>query len=80
MKKFFALAIVVVALASCKKDYTCTCKVSNNVDNTETTTPTEFSGLSKSEAEDAKASCESANGTVEVLGVSVTTACNWSEN
>lgn len=27
MKKIFALAIVVVALASCKKDYTCECTV-----------------------------------------------------
>jgi len=27
MKKIFALAIVVVALASCKKDYTCECTI-----------------------------------------------------
>ena len=75
MKKIFALAIVVVALASCKKDYTCTCKVSDSATNTEITTPTEYPGLSKSEADDAEAACELLNVTVGTT----TTACTWSE-
>ncbi len=74
MKKIFALAIVVVALASCKKDYTCTCKVTNSATNTDITTPTEFAGLSKSEADEAKTNCESVNATVGPI----TTACTWS--
>ncbi len=68
MKKIFALAIVVVALASCKKDYTCTCSGIAEV-------TVELDGLSASEAKDAKSDCESGTGTVD--GVSQT--CTWSE-
>ena len=75
MKKIFALAIVVVALASCKKDYTCTCKVSDSLTGTEITTPEEYNGLSKSDADAAKTTCESLNGTV----ATVTTSCTWAE-
>jgi hypothetical protein len=75
MKKIFALAIVVLAFASCKKDYTCTCKVSDSSTGTEITTPTEFNGLSKSDADAAKTSCESVNGSVGTI----TTSCTWSE-
>ena len=69
MKKIFALAIVVVALASCKKDYSCSCSVAGAGAAT-----VDYNGLSKSEADDAKAACEA--GSVTILGVSTT--CTWS--
>jgi hypothetical protein len=70
MKKIFALAIVVVALSSCKKDYSCTCSVAGAA-----STTVDYPGLSKSEAEDAEAACNA--GSVTLLGISTT--CTWSE-
>ena len=70
MKKIFSLAIVVVALASCKKDYSCACSVAGAA-----ATSVDYNGLSKSEADDAKEACEA--GSVTLLGISTT--CTWSE-
>jgi len=61
MKKVLGVAAVavlgVVALASCKKDYTCSVTVSGM------TTSVEYPGLSKSEAESAESACKSGGGT-----------------
>ena len=70
MKKIFAAVAIVALFASCKKDYTCTCSVAGVVSST-----ANLNGLSKSEADDAKASCEA--GSASVLGVSTT--CVWAE-
>jgi hypothetical protein len=63
MKKFLALAAVVVALASCKKDYTCECTATIlGVTDTETLT---FEDATKAEAED---SCNTANTAYQLFG------------
>jgi hypothetical protein len=53
MKKAFVILAVVALLASCKKDYTCTCYAGTALE-----AKFEFSGLSKSEAETQQDSCE----------------------
>jgi hypothetical protein len=63
MKKFFALAIVVVALASCKKDYTCECTILG------VTTPTEIKDAKKADAEDA---CNALDVAAKLTGGSCT--------
>ena len=59
MKKIFALAIVVVALASCKKDYTCECTVLGQ---------TVSSTIEKTTKSAATDSCDAANAAATLLG------------
>ncbi len=59
MKKFFALAIVVVALASCKKDYTCEC--SDSIFTVE---------IKDAKEADAKEACDAVNELAEAAGES----------
>jgi len=47
MKKVFALVAVVALLASCKKDYTCTCTIAG------VKTSTTYEKVKKADAEDA---------------------------
>ena len=63
MKKLIILSLVVAgfAMTSCKKDYLCSCDVSGMK------TEVEYNGLTKSEADDAKAACET------------TSYCTWSQ-
>lgn len=66
MKKLlFVAAVAVVALSSCKKDYTCECTV--EFLGVSSTSTVDYEGLSKSEADDAEAACTS------------TGICTWSE-
>lgn len=52
MKKLLFAVIAVAALASCKKDYTCTCTSGGY------TSTTDYEGLSNSQADAAQLSCE----------------------
>ena len=68
MKKLALIAFVgVLALTSCKKDYTCDCTIANQ------TTSTAYNGLSKKEAKDTKVACDNANATAAIFGGS----CTW---
>jgi hypothetical protein len=53
MKKTIVLGSLILILASCKKDYTCTCYAGTALEE-----KVEFSGLSKSEAETQQNICE----------------------
>lgn len=57
MKKVLFAAVAVLALASCKKTYTCTVK-SGDVSST-----VEYPDLNKAEAETAESACKSIGGT-----------------
>jgi hypothetical protein len=52
MKKIVLSLVVVAFLASCKKDYTCTCPGLPAV---------EYTGLNKSDADKLETSCETGN-------------------
>jgi hypothetical protein len=52
MKLFFAIGILALTCASCKKDYACTCYAGTVLETT-----VDYSGLSKSEAETAETAC-----------------------
>ena len=66
MKKLlFVAAVAVVALSSCKKDYTCECTV--EVFGVSSSSSVDYEGLSKSEADDLEATCTSSS------------FCTWSE-
>jgi len=71
MKKLlFVAAIAVMGLSSCKKDYTCTCVISDSSGYFPTTTTTStIPNTTKSKAEDA---CKAANSTIGTLS----TSCN----
>jgi hypothetical protein len=66
MKKLlFVAAIAVMALSSCKKDYTCTCVISDSSGYFPTTTTTSaIPNTTKSKAETA---CESLNSTLGTI-------------
>nr|WP_294858997.1 hypothetical protein [uncultured Fluviicola sp.] len=80
MKTIFALALLgTLTLASCKKDYTCSCSVSVHQPafdyggmevQPESTSSTSSSSTIKDKKDDAKTKCESANGTTS-------TASQW---
>ena len=70
MKKVLLAVAVVAFFASCKKDYTCTCVDTSGIDPLLPTVTTPYDGLSKSEADDAKALC---------TNYSYYT-CTWAEN
>lgn len=71
MKKLIAAGAFalfgVIALSSCKKDYTCVCKV-NNVEASSTTINDTKSN--------AKEECEKNNGTTTVFGQTTTVDCS----
>lgn len=56
MKKVFFAAVAVLALASCKKDYTCKIEVAG------ISTSQDYEGLDKDEAKSAESACELAGG------------------
>ena len=60
VSKLFLAAAVVCTLASCTRDYTCTCTIPGVPGITEDETiVTTYEGLSSSEASDLQAICES---------------------
>ena len=72
MKKLTILAGVffVFALASCKKDYTCTCTTDTaGVTSTATTT------IENSTQSDAEEACEAGNTSATVLGITTSVTC-----
>lgn len=67
MKKVLLVAaVVVVGLASCKKDYTCTCTTTGNG------VTASVSSTTKATKKDAKSSCESGSKTAN----GYTTTCS----
>ena len=76
MKKILLSVAIVALFASCKKDYTCTCTVSdfdNNGNPTTSTNVTNYTSVSGANANLLKADCESSStaGSVTVAG------CLW---
>ncbi len=64
MKKLLVIAVIaVVGLASCKKDYTCSCTILGQ------TTVSEFKDVTQSDAEEA---CDEADAAAQLLGGSCT--------
>ncbi|MCO5258860.1 MAG: hypothetical protein M9916_01835 [Crocinitomicaceae bacterium] len=61
MKKVFFIGMALLAFTSCKKDYTCTYTL------IDTTVESKFTNLDKKQAKDAKANCESVEGTWAVV-------------
>jgi hypothetical protein len=59
MKKVFAVVAVVALLASCKKDYTCSCTIAG------VTSKTEIKDAKKADAEDA---CSALNTSASLVG------------
>jgi hypothetical protein len=74
MKKVLLAVAVVAFLASCKKDYTCTCVDTSGVEPLLPTTTQNFSGLSNTEADVQESACTFANG-----GFSDYT-CTWAQD
>jgi len=74
MKKVILVAAVgVLALVSCKKDYTCACDVTTTgLINSTTVVDTVYQDVSKSDAEDK---CATNNSTVSAFGTTVTSVC-----
>jgi len=70
MKKILLAVAVVALLASCKKDYTCTC-VDTSTGTAETTT-TSYPGLSNTQASLAESTCTSFTFSSET--------CTWSKD
>ncbi len=69
MKKVLIMAsFAVFVLASCKKDYTCTCKV-NGVSTGSSTTI-------KDTKKNAESRCNEGDNTTTAFGVTVTTECS----
>ncbi len=73
MKKLLLAVAVVAFLASCKKDYTCTCTDTSGILPLLPTTTTPFSNLNKSDADDAKTVCTATN-TASFY------TCTWAED
>lgn len=74
MKKFApiaAIALFAVAFTSCKKEWTCECTSTGGG----TTTTASDKSATKLSKKDAKAWCESSNGTTSIAGVSFTIDC-----
>ena len=74
MKKVLLAVAVVAFLASCKKDYTCTCVDTSGIPPLEPTTTQNYSGLSKTEASVQETACTLGNG-----GFSYYT-CTWAQD
>jgi len=72
MKKVLLAVVAVAFFASCKKDYTCTCVDTSGIEPLFPTTVANNDGLSKSDADAAKAACTVGNG------ISYYT-CTWAE-
>lgn len=77
MKKFLVLAVIAggaLTIASCKKDWTCTCTVTTSgIVNSTTTTDTVYQDMTKADAETA---CTANNGSASAFGQSVSTDCS----
>jgi hypothetical protein len=69
MKKVLLAVAVVAFLASCKKDYICTCVDTSTTPST--TTIESFPGLSKTQADLASIGC---------FGIDFEETCTWSED
>ena len=64
MKKLLVIAVIaIVGLASCKKDYNCSCTILGQ------TTVSEFKDVSK---DDAQQACDEADAAAQLLGGSCT--------
>lgn len=76
MKKLFILGIAfggLLAVASCKKDYTCHCDVvSTGLIEATFSADTVFTDVKKGDAEEM---CTGLNSTVDAFGTTVTTTC-----
>jgi predicted S18 family serine protease len=68
MKKIFALAIVVVALASCAKNHTCECTSTETDSTGQQVTVTEEFVIKDSKKSDAKDTCDALNVLVSAFG------------
>lgn len=98
MKKTLAIAFIgALTLVSCKKDYTCTCtsttytpefSYGGSTYQDESTTTTSSSSTINDKKDDAKASCESKNGSSSVASpwasfgaepTTITVSCGISE-
>ena len=67
MKKLFGILFVVglvVALSSCKKDWTCECTMTDSATSTSTTTSYNINDVTKGDAESACTAYEISAGTV----------------
>lgn len=54
MKKlFFLAAVIITCVSACKKEYTCTCRITNDTGNQITTEEATFKKSNKSDAESA---------------------------
>ena len=69
MKKILLFSTVLIALASCKKDYTCTCKTTDSTGTIEPITGSYVINATKAGAQD---SCNSGNKSEN----NFTTVCN----
>lgn len=76
MKKLLVLVVFaggLVAISSCKKDWTCSCDITTTgTINSSTSADTVFSDMTKS---DAKSECNDLDGSFTAFGQSVTTEC-----
>ena len=76
MKKTLVILGIVAfmgGMTSCKKDYTCTCTVSDNTGVTAATTATRT--IENSSKKDAKDACEAGSSSVTTGTVTVTSKC-----
>ena len=79
MKKTYSIilgAILVVALASCKKDYTCNCSLTWTNSFLGDTTWTTSGTIENSSKEDAEGACTQSNGSIDDgFGGTIVTDC-----
>ena len=73
MKKLLLAVAVVAFLASCKKDYTCTCTDTSGILPLLPNTTQAYPNLTKSDADAAKTVCTATN-------VSSYYTCTWAED
>jgi polyisoprenoid-binding protein YceI len=77
MKKITLLAVAALAMtfASCKKDYTCECKVTSTASGTNVTSTTS-GATGKMKKADAEAKCNEGDSNTSILGITVTSECS----
>jgi len=77
MKKITLLAVAALAMtfASCKKDYTCECKVTSNATGTNVTSTTS-AATGKMKKKDAEAKCNEGDSNTTLAGLTVSSECS----
>ena len=77
MKKITLLAVAALAMtfASCKKDYTCECKVTSNATGTNVTSTTS-AATGKMKKADAEAKCNEGDSNTTVGALTVSSECS----